>query len=60
MRQRWDRIYQQKLCSADECANLVQNEDGVFAPMGNGQPAAVMNAIAKRVYFGTITKLEHV
>jgi acyl-CoA hydrolase len=42
-------MYKKKLCSADECAKFVQNRDGISAPMGNGQPAAIMNAIAKRV-----------
>ncbi|NPV89258.1 MAG: acetyl-CoA hydrolase [Firmicutes bacterium] len=49
MRQRWQDMYQQKLCSADDCAKLLQDGDGIFAPLGNGQPTAIMNAAAKRV-----------
>jgi len=46
---RWEEMYRQKLSSADECAKLVQDGDGIYAPLGNGQPSAIMNAIAKRV-----------
>ncbi len=49
MTNRWEELYKQKLCTADECAKLVQDGDGITAPLGNGQPEAFMNAVAKRV-----------
>ncbi len=49
MRQKWQELYRQKTCSADECAKLVQDGDAITAPLGNGQPEAFMNAVAKRV-----------
>lgn len=45
----YEELYQQKLRSAEDCAKLVQDGDGITAPLGNGQPEAFMNAIAKRV-----------
>lgn len=49
MNHKWQEMYKQKLLSADDAAKLVQNGDGVSSAMGNGQPALIMNAIAKRV-----------
>ncbi len=49
MQSRWEELYRQKLCSADDCAKLLHNGDGIYAPLGNGQPSAIMNAIANRV-----------
>jgi 4-hydroxybutyrate CoA-transferase len=49
VKNRWEELYRQKLGSADDCAKLVQNDDGIYAPLGNGQPSAIMNAVAKRV-----------
>ncbi len=49
MTNRWQEMYAQKLCSADECANLVQDGDGVIASIGNGQPEIFLNSIGKRL-----------
>ncbi len=49
MKQKWQELYQEKLCSADDCAKLVQDGDGIQAPLGNGQPVPFMNAMAKRI-----------
>lgn len=49
MKNRWQEMYQQKLRSADECAKLVQDGDGVIASIGNGQPEIFLNSIGKRI-----------
>jgi len=49
MTNRWQEMYQQKLRSADECAQLVQDGDGVIASIGLGQPEVFLNAIGKRI-----------
>jgi Acetyl-CoA hydrolase len=49
LKERWEQIYRQKLCSAEDCAKVVQDGDGITAPLGNGQPSAIMNAIARRI-----------
>lgn len=49
MTSKYEVLYRQKLRSADDCALLVQDGDGITAPLGNGQPEAFMNAVAKRV-----------
>lgn len=46
---RWQEMYQQKLRSAEECAQLVQDGDGIIASIGNGQPEILLNAIGKRI-----------
>ncbi|MGE5403695.1 MAG: acetyl-CoA hydrolase/transferase family protein [Candidatus Saccharibacteria bacterium] len=46
---RWQEIYKQKLCSADEAVKLVQNRDNIVAPLSNGQPPSLANALAKRL-----------
>ncbi len=49
MTNKWQEMYQKKLCSADECAQLVQDGDGVIASIGNGQPEIFLNSIGKRI-----------
>jgi acyl-CoA hydrolase len=49
MQHRWEEIYRQKLCSADDCAKLLRDGDFIFASLANGQPQAIGQAIAKRM-----------
>ncbi len=49
MSDRWQEMYREKLRSADECAKLVQDGDGVIASIGNGQPEVFLNSIGKRL-----------
>lgn len=42
-------MYKQKLCSADDCAKLFQNGDGILVPLANGVPVAIGNALGKRI-----------
>ncbi len=45
----WKEIYKQKTKSAEEAARLFENGDIIVAPLSNGQPTALVNAVAKRV-----------
>jgi len=49
MTNKWQEMYQQKLRSADECAKLVQDGDGIIASIGLGQVEIFLNAIGKRI-----------
>jgi hypothetical protein len=43
MQHRWEEIYRQKLCSADDCAKLLRDGDFIFAPpwpMASPRPLA--------------------
>ena len=45
----WQEMYQKKLRTADECAAMVKDGDGIIASIGNGQPEVFLNAIGKRI-----------
>ncbi len=49
MDKKWQDMYKQKHRSVEECAELIQDGDGITAPLGNGQPAAIMTAAANRI-----------
>lgn len=57
---RWKEMYKQKLCSPDEAAKLFQSGDVVIAPLSNGQPPALVNAVAKRILNGELTDIEYI
>lgn len=46
---RWQEMYKQKLTSAEEAAKLVQSGDMIVSPLSNGQPLALINAVAQRI-----------
>jgi acyl-CoA hydrolase len=46
---KWDDMYKQKLCSADDCVKLVKDGDAVVVPLSNGQPITIANALGKRI-----------
>ncbi|MGE5422761.1 MAG: acetyl-CoA hydrolase/transferase family protein [Ignavibacteriales bacterium] len=50
-------LYNQKHCSADDAAKLFSSGDGILAPLANGQPPSVLNAVAKRVLNGELRDL---
>ncbi|NLB52978.1 MAG: acetyl-CoA hydrolase [Syntrophomonadaceae bacterium] len=47
--QRWKEMYKQKLTSPDDAAKLVQSGDMLVSPLSNGQPLALINAVAQRI-----------
>jgi len=49
---KWKELYKQKLMSADEAAKLFESGDGIVAPLSNGQPLGLVNAVAKRIREG--------
>lgn len=49
MVERWKEMYKQKLMAAEEAAKLLVDGDTVVAPLSNGQPLGLVNAVAKRV-----------
>lgn len=46
---RWQEMYKQKLVSPEEAAKLIQSGDNVAAPLSNGQPLGLLNAVANRI-----------
>ncbi|WP_054694264.1 acetyl-CoA hydrolase/transferase family protein [Syntrophomonas palmitatica] len=46
---RWQELYKQKLVSADDAAKLIHDNDNVVAPLSNGQPLGLINAVAQRI-----------
>jgi 4-hydroxybutyrate CoA-transferase len=57
MGNRWEEMYRQKLGSADDCVKLLRDGDAIFYPLANGAPAAIGNAIAKRMREDGLTGL---
>lgn len=49
MNSKWKEMYNSKLGSADKCASYIKDRDAIAVPLGNGQPSAIGNAIAKRI-----------
>ncbi len=49
MNQKYQEMYRQKLCSADNCAKLLRDGDAIFFPLANGAPAVIGNAMGKRI-----------
>ncbi len=57
---RWQELYKQKLVSAEEAAALIQENDNVVAPLSNGQPLALVNAVAQRIRDGKLKGITYV
>lgn len=46
---RWEDMYREKLCSAQDCVKLLKDGDAILVPLANGAPQAIGNAIGKRM-----------
>ncbi len=57
---KWKELYKQKLMSADEAAKLFESGDGIVAPLSNGQPLGLVNAVAKRIREDNLTDILYV
>lgn len=57
---RWQELYKEKLTSPDEAAKLVQSGDTLLAPLSNGQPLAMVNAMAQRIRNDEIRDITYV
>jgi len=57
---KWQEIYKQKLTTSDEAAKLVRNGDTLLAPLSNGQPLAMVNAMAQRIRNDEIKDITYV
>lgn len=51
---RWKEQYAQKLMSAEDAARLFEDGDMLITPLANGQPPAILNAVAQRVRAGNL------
>ena len=60
METKWKELYKQKLMSADEAAKLFESGDGIVAPLSNGQPLGLVNAVAKRIREDNLTDILYV
>lgn len=60
MNNRWQEMYKEKLQSAEEAARLFESGDTVVAPLSNGQPLALVNAVAKRARNDELKDLTYV
>lgn len=45
----WKEVYKRKLMTAEDAAKLFENGDLIVAPLSNGVPTALVNAVAKRI-----------
>lgn len=52
--ERWKEMYNQKLMSPEEAVKLANHGDTIITPLANGQPPALMNAVARRVMAGDL------
>jgi len=57
---KWQELYKQKLMSADEAAKLLESGDAIVAPLSNGQPLGLVNAVAKRIREDNLTDILYV
>lgn len=57
---RWQEMYKQKLMSPDDAAKLFVSGDNILAPLSNGQPVALNNALARRVMNGDLRDITYV
>ena len=57
---RCGELYKQKLMSADEAAKLLESGDAIVAPLSNGQPLGLVNAVAKRIREDNLTDILYV
>mgnify|MGYP002682395013 FL=1 len=57
---KWKELYKQKLMSADEAAKLLESGDAIVAPLSNGQPLGLVNAVAKRIREDNLTDILYV
>ncbi len=49
---RWQKMYEEKLTTAEEAMKLINNGDQIVAPLGNGTPRGLGNALAELVKTG--------
>lgn len=57
---KWKELYQQKLVSPEEAAKLVESGDNIVAPLSNGQPLGLVNAVAQRIREGYLSGITYV
>jgi len=57
---KWKEMYKQKLRSVEECAELIQDGDGIGSALGNGATAAIMDAAADRVRAGKLRDIVYI
>lgn len=53
-------LYKQKLCTPDDAARLFSSGETVVAPLSNGQPPAVINALTKRILNGELSDITYI
>ncbi|MGE5370960.1 MAG: acetyl-CoA hydrolase/transferase family protein [Solirubrobacterales bacterium] len=52
--------YRQKLMSSEAAAGLIRSGDGVIVPLANGQPPALINALAKRILADEVQDVNYI
>ncbi|HEX3012304.1 MAG TPA: acetyl-CoA hydrolase/transferase C-terminal domain-containing protein [Syntrophomonadaceae bacterium] len=53
----WQEMYKQKLTVPDEAIKLIGNGDRIIVPLANGQPEALVSALARSIKQGVIKDL---
>lgn len=54
---KWQEMYKQKLTVPDEAIKLIADKDRIIVPLANGQPAALVAALAQRIIKGDVRDL---
>lgn len=54
----WESMYQEKLRSAEDAAQLIKNGDKLLGPTGDGTPRMLWHHIAKRIKNGELSDCE--
>ncbi|HNX24699.1 MAG TPA: acetyl-CoA hydrolase/transferase C-terminal domain-containing protein [Spirochaetota bacterium] len=57
--EKWNEIYKQKLMSADDAVKFIPQGAFLAVPLGNGQPPALINAMAGRMSSGELRGCEY-
>jgi 4-hydroxybutyrate CoA-transferase len=55
----WEEIYKQKLMLPDEAVKIIGDGDKVMVPLSNGEPPALISALARRVINGEISDITY-
>lgn len=56
----WEEMYKRKLMVPDEAVKLIHDGDKVAVPLTNGQPPALVSALARRIKNGNINDLVYI
>lgn len=56
----WKEMYKSKLMTAEDAVKMLKGGEGVIVPLANGQPPALINALARRILNDELRNINYI